>query len=61
VLVPRNLEQTIDKREVLVTNMQYIGNHNLLQHDLMVEMWEKWNDEHGDKDTDDDNNMVDAN
>jgi hypothetical protein len=27
----------------------------------MVEMWEKWNDQHGDKDTDDDNHMVDAN
>jgi hypothetical protein len=61
VLVPRNPEQTIDEREELVTNMQNIGSHNLLQHDLMVEMWEKWNDEQGDNDTDDDDNMVDAN
>ena len=61
VLVPRNPEQTIDEREELVTNMQNIRSHNLLQHDLMVEMWEKWNDEHGDNDTDDDDNMVDAN
>jgi hypothetical protein len=61
VLVPLNPEQTIDEREELVTNMQNIGNHNLLQHDLMVEMGEKWDDEHGNESTDDDDNMVDAN
>ncbi|KAI2502215.1 Plant transposon protein [Fragilaria crotonensis] len=61
VVVPRDPGQTIDQREELVTNMQSVASHNLLQHDLMVEMWENWNDEHGGGEDTDDDNMVDNN
>jgi len=61
VVVPRDPGQTIDQREELVTNMQSVASHNLLQHDLMVEMWEKWNDEHGGGEDTEDDNMVDNN
>jgi hypothetical protein len=61
VVVPRDPGQTIDQREGLVANMQNVASHNLLQHDLMVEMWENWNDEQGEEDTDDDDNMMDDN
>jgi Plant transposon protein len=58
VLIPRNPEQTIEDREELVTEMQDVGSHNLLQHDLMVEMWEKWNNDNGDEDADDNDGLV---
>ena len=52
VVVPLNPEQTMEDRDERVREMQNVEYHNLIQHDLMVEMWEKWNNEHGDDEDD---------
>ena len=42
-LLPRNPNQSaVEEREVLMGNMQNVEQHNLLQHNLMVERWERW-------------------
>jgi Plant transposon protein len=57
VVVPRNPNQTVDDREVLMANMQNVEQHNLLQHDLMVERYEMWNAIYGDDDDEEDYDM----
>jgi hypothetical protein len=43
VVVPCNPNQsTEERREVLMGNMQNMEQHKLLQHNLMVERWERW-------------------
>ncbi|KAI2500547.1 Plant transposon protein [Fragilaria crotonensis] len=42
VVLPRDPNQSVEEREVLMGNMQNAEQHNLLQHDLMVERWERW-------------------
>ena len=42
VVLPRDPNQSVEEREVLMVNMQNAEQHNLLQHDLMVEWWERW-------------------
>ena len=54
VVVPRNLNQTVQEREVMIGGMQNTEQHNLLQHDLMVERWEAWDAIHGEEEDDDD-------
>jgi hypothetical protein len=41
VVVPRNPNQDYAKREIMIEDMQNVKQRNLLQHDLMVERWEK--------------------
>ena len=41
VVVPRNPNQSVKEREVLMGNMQNMEQHNFLQHNLMVERWER--------------------
>jgi Plant transposon protein len=59
VVVPRNQNQTGEEREHLTTNMMNVEAHNLIQHDLMVDRWEKWNAENGSSDDDDSNDGYD--
>jgi hypothetical protein len=42
VVLPRDPNQSVEEREVLMVNMQNAEQHNLLQHDLMVERRERW-------------------
>jgi hypothetical protein len=42
VVVPRNPNQDYAKREMMIEDMQNVEQHQLLQHDLMVERLEKW-------------------
>jgi hypothetical protein len=45
IIIPRNHHQTIEDRASMINDMQHVETHNQLQHDLMVEMWAKWNEE----------------
>jgi hypothetical protein len=42
VVVPRNPNQSVEEREVLIGNMQNMKQHHLIQHNLMVKRWEQW-------------------
>jgi hypothetical protein len=61
VVVPRNPNQDFAEREMMIEDMQNAEQHNLLQHDLMVERWEKWFAEFGDDDMDMNDVVVDDN
>ena len=51
--MPRNPNQTLEDREIMMGDMQNTEQHNLLQYDLMVEMWETWNAVNADDDMED--------
>jgi len=53
VVMPRNPNQTLEDREIMMGDMQNTEQHNLLQYDLMVEMWETWNAVNADDDMED--------
>ena len=46
-IMPRNHDQTIEDRAGMIHDMQCGETHHQLQHDLMLEMWAKWNEENG--------------
>ena len=46
-IMPRNHDQTIEDRAGMIHDMQRGETHHQLQHDLMLEMWAKWNEENG--------------
>jgi hypothetical protein len=63
VVIPRDPEQNGNQRALMIAGMQDSEMHTQLQHDLMVERWQKWfvlNAEDGMADEDgDDNDSVD--
>ena len=60
-VLPRNLNQDHAEREMMIEDMQNVQQHNRLQHDLMVERWEKWFAEFGDDNMDMNDVVVDDN
>ena len=47
-VIPDDANQFVEEREMLIGNMQNVKQHNLLQHNLIVERWERWNALNGD-------------
>jgi Plant transposon protein len=65
VVVPRNVDQTKEEREALMCSMKNQEQHTLIQNDVMVQMWEKWNGANANEDgegeeeeEEEDNNVV---
>jgi hypothetical protein len=46
-IIPHNPDHLCEDRANMILEMQHQEMHNRLQHDLMIDMWAKWNDENG--------------
>lgn len=46
-VIDRDDAQTIADRTAMMADMKSVDNHNRLQHDIMLEMWDKWTAENG--------------
>jgi hypothetical protein len=53
VVIPREEGQTFDTRSQMISAMQNSELHMQLQHDLMIDRWEKWYANNNDDDDDD--------
>ena len=42
-IIPRSDEQNHEDRNNMIDEMKNSDNHDRLQHDIMIEMWERWN------------------
>ena len=48
IIIPKNAgKDSAEHRQAKIAGMQASDHHHELQHDLMVEVWEKWFDVHG--------------
>jgi hypothetical protein len=59
-IIPHNPDHLCEDRATMILEMQHQETHNQLQHDLMIEMWEKWSDDNVPGADDDDGMLDDA-